>query len=343
MPVALVSLVTPDRQFFKAQCGLPSPVAERRETPLSHSFCQYVVEDGDALVVEDARLDERLADNPAIPDLGVIAYAGFPIRSPDGEVLGSFCAIEDRPRVWSRGDLEIISELAASRRPTWSRCARRPWRPATPAAGCSARSCPSRPRWRAASASAIYRPGEQRSLLGGDFFLCEPLPDGTVALLIGDVAGHGPEAAAFAMSLRSTWRALLLAPLGLEERAERLNTIALGQQPDIGVFATALLCEISPDRASARLVNAGHPPPVRLGHGGAHEVDAPPCPPLGVIARRAVGGRRAGARARRRAAGLHGRAGGGPRGPGRRSGSAAAPVLELAAACTRTGRTRTRC
>ena len=114
VPVALVSLVTPDRQFFKAQCGLPSPVAEDRETPLSHSFCQYVVEDGEALIVEDARRDERLAGNRAIPDLGVIAYAGYPIRSPDGEVLGSFCAIEDRPRVWSRGDLEIIAELAAS-------------------------------------------------------------------------------------------------------------------------------------------------------------------------------------------------------------------------------------
>ena len=71
VPVALVSLVTPDRQFFKSQCGLPSPFAESRETPLSHSFCQYDVEDGAALVVEDARLDERLADNRAIPDLGV--------------------------------------------------------------------------------------------------------------------------------------------------------------------------------------------------------------------------------------------------------------------------------
>ena len=82
MPVALGLLVTPDRQFFKSPVRLPSPFAERRETPLSHSFCQYVVDDGAALVVEDARLDERLADNRAIPDLGVIAYAGFPIRSP---------------------------------------------------------------------------------------------------------------------------------------------------------------------------------------------------------------------------------------------------------------------
>src|SRR6266508_3541157 len=59
VPVALVSLVTPDRQFFKSQRGLPSPYAERRETPLSHSFCQHVVREAAALVVDDAREDPR--------------------------------------------------------------------------------------------------------------------------------------------------------------------------------------------------------------------------------------------------------------------------------------------
>src|SRR5215212_4113175 len=112
VPVALVSLVTPDRQFFKSQQGLPSPVAERRETPLSHSFCRYVVEDGAALVVADAREDERLRGHRAIEDFGIIAYAGFPVRSVDGHVLGSFCAIDDRPRAWSGGDLAVIAELA---------------------------------------------------------------------------------------------------------------------------------------------------------------------------------------------------------------------------------------
>jgi hypothetical protein len=45
VPIALISLVTDDRQFFNSQCGLPDPVATTRETPLSHSFCQYVVHD----------------------------------------------------------------------------------------------------------------------------------------------------------------------------------------------------------------------------------------------------------------------------------------------------------
>ena len=283
VPVALVSLVTPDRQFFKSQCGLPSPYAERRETPLSHSFCQYVVEDGAALVVEDARLDERVADNRAIPDLGVIAYAGFPIREPGGHVLGSFCAIDDRPRVWSRGDLEVISELAGAATDIVA------LRAEAVASGDAGRQLqralvPEPPELDGAEAAAVYRPGEQRSLLGGDFFLCETAPDGTIAMVIGDVAGHGPDAAAFAMSLRSTWRAMLLAPgLGLVERVATLNRIAIAQQPEVGVFATALLCEIDPVERHALVVNAGHPPLVRLGSDGATEVALPPCPPLGII------------------------------------------------------------
>jgi serine phosphatase RsbU (regulator of sigma subunit) len=287
-PVALVSLVTPDRQFFKSQCGLPSPYSERRETPLSHSFCQYVVEDGAALIVEDAREDERLASNLAIADLGVIAYAGYPIRTLDGEVLGSFCAIDDRPRVWSPGDLEILSELASAATDVVA------LRSEAVAAGDAGRELqralvPEPPPLPGAVASAVYRPGEQRSLLGGDFFVCEALPDGTIALLVGDVAGHGPESAAFAMSLRSAWRALQLAPLTFEEKAARLNTIAIAQQPRIGVFATALLSTIAPDRASAQVINAGHPPLVRLDGDGAREVESPPAPPLGVIADVAFG------------------------------------------------------
>jgi serine phosphatase RsbU (regulator of sigma subunit) len=282
VPVALVSLVTPDRQFFKSQCGLPSPYAERRETPLSHSFCQYVVEDAAELIVEDAREDERLAGNLAIRDLGVVAYAGFPVRSREGDVLGSFCAIDDRPRVWSPGDLEILSELAAAATDVVA------LRAEAVAAGDAGRRLqralvPEPGELPGARAFAVYRPGGQRALLGGDFYLCEALADGTIALLIGDVAGHGPEAAAFAMSLRSAWRALQLASFGLEERVGRLNTIALAQQPRVGVYATALLALIEPAQRRAWAVNAGHPALVRLDGAGAHEVALPPCPPLGVI------------------------------------------------------------
>lgn len=114
VPVALVSLVEKDRQVFPGCVGLPAPWGIRRETPLSHSFCQHVVSTGDPLVIEDARLHPLLADNLAIPDLGVIAYAGVPLTTPEGKVVGSFCAIDTQPRTWTQWDLDILVDLAAA-------------------------------------------------------------------------------------------------------------------------------------------------------------------------------------------------------------------------------------
>lgn len=111
VPVALMTLVDRDRQFFKSQVGLGEPWASARETPLSHSFCQYVVAQQQQLVVADARNDAVLASNLAIPDLGVIAYAGVPLRSPDGVVIGSFCAIDTQPRVWTEEELALLEDL----------------------------------------------------------------------------------------------------------------------------------------------------------------------------------------------------------------------------------------
>lgn len=111
-PVALVSLVDAHRQFFKSQVGLPEPWASMRETPLTHSFCQYVVSTERPLVVQDARVHPVLKDNLAIPDLGVIAYAGMPLATRDGQVLGSFCAIHSEPHDWTEEELATLNELA---------------------------------------------------------------------------------------------------------------------------------------------------------------------------------------------------------------------------------------
>ncbi|MEP6821453.1 MAG: GAF domain-containing sensor histidine kinase [Chthoniobacterales bacterium] len=112
VPVVLMSLVDADRQFFTSQCGLPAPWAEERETPLSHSFCQYVAAVGEALVVDDARTHPLVRDNPAVHELGVIAYAGMPLTTEDGFTLGSLCAIDTEPRHWSAAELEILHGFA---------------------------------------------------------------------------------------------------------------------------------------------------------------------------------------------------------------------------------------
>ncbi|MET0426194.1 MAG: GAF domain-containing protein, partial [Actinoplanes sp.] len=110
--VALVSLVGTDRQFFPGACGLGDPWDQARETPLSHSFCQHVVTTAEPLVVVDARTDPRVADNLAIRDLGVIGYAGMPLTDADGRTLGSLCAIDTKPRAWTKAELETLRDLA---------------------------------------------------------------------------------------------------------------------------------------------------------------------------------------------------------------------------------------
>jgi serine phosphatase RsbU (regulator of sigma subunit) len=114
VPMALVSIVEADRQVFPGACGLPAGLDAERQTPLSHSFCQHVAADEKPLVVEDAREDDRLRDNLAIPDLGVVAYAGWPLTDHTGSVVGSLCAIDDQPRAWTTEQIEMLEDLAAA-------------------------------------------------------------------------------------------------------------------------------------------------------------------------------------------------------------------------------------
>lgn len=112
-PVALVSLVDEDRQFFKSCIGLPAKWERERETPLTHSFCQHAVASREPLIVPDAREDPLLRDNLAIPDLGVIAYAGIPLIDEAGQALGTLCVIDDKPRDWTAEEVALLEELAA--------------------------------------------------------------------------------------------------------------------------------------------------------------------------------------------------------------------------------------
>jgi DNA-binding response OmpR family regulator len=111
-PTALLSLVDKDRQYFKSQIGLGEPWAKARQTPLSHSFCQWVVAGEEYLTVSDARQHAALRSNLAIRDLGVIAYAGMPVVTLAGKSIGSFCAIDSKPHSWTEDDLETLRDLS---------------------------------------------------------------------------------------------------------------------------------------------------------------------------------------------------------------------------------------
>ena len=113
-PVALVSLVDKDRQFFKSCLGLPEPWASRRGSPLTHSFCQHAVAAREPLLVSDAREHDVLRTNLAIRDMGVIAYAGIPLIDGEGHALGTLCVIDSQPRHWTTHQIQLHSDIAAS-------------------------------------------------------------------------------------------------------------------------------------------------------------------------------------------------------------------------------------
>ncbi len=111
-PVALVSLVDEDRQFFKSCLGVPEPWASSRETPLTHSFCQHAIVAREPLVVEDAREHPVLRHNQAIRDMHVVAYLGIPLIDPAGQALGTLCVIDSQPRRWTAGDIALLQDVA---------------------------------------------------------------------------------------------------------------------------------------------------------------------------------------------------------------------------------------
>ncbi|CUH52827.1 GAF domain-containing hybrid sensor histidine kinase/response regulator [Shimia marina] len=113
-PVALISIVQPrhDRQYFKSHLGLPETVAAARQTPLSHSFCQYVRATDAPLSVDDSRQHPVLRYNGAVKDINVISYLGMPIHLPDGTPIGALCVIDDKPRNWSPEDHQVLQQIA---------------------------------------------------------------------------------------------------------------------------------------------------------------------------------------------------------------------------------------
>jgi formate hydrogenlyase transcriptional activator len=114
VPVAVVSLVDGDRQFFKSQCGMSEPLASARQTPLTHSFCKHAVASREPLIVPDARRDPTFVNNPSVTELNVIAYAGIPLISSEGHALGSFCVIDGHPHDWTEEEIGILRVLATS-------------------------------------------------------------------------------------------------------------------------------------------------------------------------------------------------------------------------------------
>ncbi|MCA8863580.1 MULTISPECIES: ATP-binding protein [unclassified Halomonas] len=108
VPIALVSLIDKERQWFKSHQGL-----EACETNRTVSFCAHAIAHDAPLVIEDTHKDARFADNPLVNDAPRIRfYAGYPLRPLEGMAIGTLCIIDRQPRQFSERDLTLLSSLA---------------------------------------------------------------------------------------------------------------------------------------------------------------------------------------------------------------------------------------
>ncbi|MDA3139962.1 ATP-binding protein [Vibrio metschnikovii] len=110
VPIALISLVDRERQWFKSRQGL-----DAQQTPREISFCGHAILNSEIFVIENALVDQRFCDNPLVmgaPDIRF--YAGAPLHSTKGYRIGTLCLIDSQPRSFSSKQRSMLKDLAAT-------------------------------------------------------------------------------------------------------------------------------------------------------------------------------------------------------------------------------------
>lgn len=111
-PIGLVSLIDNSSQVWKGAAGLPDKLQEVRQAPREMSICTYVVAADAPLVVEDIARDSRFAQNSFLREHGLRFYAGVPLRTGSGHVIGSLCVIDVKPRMISSREIKLMQVVA---------------------------------------------------------------------------------------------------------------------------------------------------------------------------------------------------------------------------------------
>jgi sigma-B regulation protein RsbU (phosphoserine phosphatase) len=280
-PFAFVTIVDETRSFWKSCIGVDG--ADRQNT-VQQSFCQYVIGSDAEMIVEDARADPRTRDNPSIELMGVAAWAGFPVRSSDGHVLGTFCAVDTTVRQWTPHDLEVLQtlsqaaagEIALRDAVEFAEAATAQARAATAAAeSATARAeqladtlqqsllPPHLPEVPGVDVASRYRRATRgRADVYGDFYDVFPSVRDAWAVVVGDVAGKGPQAAKVTALARYTLRAAAVRCATPSINLTTLNAALLAWYTDDRRFLTAVYATLRPHPAgvSVRVSCGGHDP-----------------------------------------------------------------------------------
>jgi sigma-B regulation protein RsbU (phosphoserine phosphatase) len=242
--------------------GVPGAVDRRSQA--EQSLGQHVIESEDKLVVDDVRMDPRIVARWPAESASVIAWAGFPVRGPDGHVVGALCVADHTPRRWSTGEVELLETLAhiASGEVALQNALARGAERAALAQTLQESLLPPRlPSIPGLEVAARYVAGGAGAEVLGDFYDVFPSVRGSWGMVVGDVCGKGVPAAKSTALARYTLRAE-----AHRETQPRLILAALNQAllewlTDDPRFLTAIYATVRPTLAGAsvQVSSAGHP------------------------------------------------------------------------------------
>jgi sigma-B regulation protein RsbU (phosphoserine phosphatase) len=275
-PYAFVTVVDDTRSFWKSCFGVESTELAHRQNLVGESFCQYVVDTDDALVVGDAAAHPLTSTNPSIDSMGVRSWAGYPIRDAGGRVLGTMCAVDTKVREWTDDDRELLRLLADA---ASNEMQLRTHMADVELAATELRHSLLPPVLElvpSTDVAAIHRSASGRGTVLGDFYDLFRSQRGRWHAVIGDVCGRGIEASKFTALVRWTYQATAD---GTDDPAEiftAVNSVLRRQHDSRFVTAQAVSFETPVDgRLRARFASAGHHPAViRRSDGTVEAIDA---------------------------------------------------------------------
>ncbi|MCW2958720.1 MAG: putative magnesium or manganese-dependent protein phosphatase [Solirubrobacterales bacterium] len=292
VPIAIVTIVDTDRIWFKSRHGL-----EVDEIGRDPGLRASAILHDDPWIVEQADRDPRTLANPLVAgEFGLRFYAGAPLTTHDGHNLGTLCVIDREPREMSDEDSDTLRDLAAivmdelelrlaartvvDREQTLRTFAER-----TARALQASLLPPELPALAAADLGAFYEPARDAEV-AGDFYDVFPVGAEGFALVVGDVSGKGPPAAAVTALVRHTIRT---ASMTTDDPAAVLRTVNdamfLGQtEGDLAHYCTVHLTFVTPLAGALvlRSAAAGHPPGLVLRAGSETLQELPAFgPPVG--------------------------------------------------------------
>jgi phosphoserine phosphatase RsbU/P len=238
--------------------------ATGHQSPAEQAWCRHVIDSQEKLIIRDARLDPHPSPSRPNGAAGVIAWAGFPVRDPDGRVVGALCVADHLPRHWGAGDVEVLETLAqiAAREVALQVALELGAERAVLAQTLQESLLPPRlPQIPGLQVAARYVAGGTGAEVLGDFFDVFPSVRGSWGMVVGDVCGKGVPAAKSTALARYTLRAEAHRQTRPSLILAALNQALLDWLTDDPRFVTAIYATVRPTRAGAsvQISSAGHP------------------------------------------------------------------------------------